>query len=460
MQLADALSRCPARASQEIKLDMRVDYIAFMKPWIKKLKDSTRRDPILATVYQLTQQGWPHQRRHIPHLARRYWDFRDELSTEDGMLLKGPRLIIPMELQEEYLSHLHEGCLSASKVQETAKQHMYWTGINADIEDYTKRCQECIKRSQVAKEPLQPHDIPEGPQRKLGIDYFTFDGNSYVLICDYFSKFPFLYRAKTSFWSLRDRLIDLFSIEGYPNKIVSDNGPPFQSKEFAKFLSGLGIKHTTSSLGYPCSNGFIERYIQMVKNMLSKSSNTQSFQEVLADLRTTRIGMGLPSPAEILHRRNLTIRAQEINIKAIRSVLQDRQLKMTLDHDMSRRARKARPLVVGERCHVLGPGNKLIDTFVTGITDSGRSYETQVEATGGQLMRNCSHIRPRSPDIPHIHALFLQRNSVPSATSDGNAPSERESQSFQDTNSWLMAKRRSLQQTVREVSNKPIHLRS
>ena len=64
MQLADALSRCLMRGSQEIKLDMRVDYIAFRKPWIEKLKDSTQRDPILATVYQLTQQGWPHQRRH------------------------------------------------------------------------------------------------------------------------------------------------------------------------------------------------------------------------------------------------------------------------------------------------------------------------------------------------------------------------------------------------------------
>ena len=138
MQLADALSCCPVRASQEIKLDMRVDYIAFTKPWIEKLKDSMQRDPILATVYQLTQQGWPHQRRHVPRLARRYWDFRDELSTDDGMLLKGPRLIIPGELQEEYLSCLHEGHLSASKVQENAKQHMYWTAIDADIEDYTK----------------------------------------------------------------------------------------------------------------------------------------------------------------------------------------------------------------------------------------------------------------------------------------------------------------------------------
>ena len=426
MQLADALSRCPVRASQEIKLDMRVDYIAFTKPWIEKLKDSTQREPILATVYQLTQQGWPHQRRHVTRLARRYWDFRDKLSTDDGMLLKGPRLIIPGELQEEYLSRLYEGHLSANKVQENAKQHMYWTGIDADIEDYTKRCQEYIKRSHVAKEPLQPHDIPEGPWRKLGIDYFTFNGNSYVLICDYFSKFPFLYRAKTSFWSLRDRLINLFSIEGYRDEVVSDNGPPFQSKEFAKFLSGLGIKHTTSSPGYSRSNGFIV-HIQTVKNMLSKSSNTRSFQEVLADLRTTRIGTGLPSPAEILHGRNLMTRAQaEIDIKAIHSVLQARQLKMMLDHDSSRRAKKARPLVVGERCHVLGPGNKWIDAFITGITDSGRSYETQVDATGKQLTRNHSHIRPRGPDIPHMHASFLQRNAVPSATSDGNELSERQ----------------------------------
>ena len=103
------------------------------------------------------------------------------------------------------------------------------------------------------KGPLKPHDIPEGPWRKLGIDYFNFNGNSYVLIYDYFSKFPFLYRAKTLFWSLRDHLIDW-----YPDKIVLDNEPPFQSKEFAKFLSSLGIKHTTSSPKYPHSNGFIE----------------------------------------------------------------------------------------------------------------------------------------------------------------------------------------------------------
>ena len=131
MLLTDALSRCPSRASGEIKLDMRVDYIAFSKTWIAKLKDTTREDPILGTVYQLTQQGWPHQRRHTPRMARAYWNFRDQLSTDEGLLLMGPRIVIPSCLQEEYLQRLHQGHLSATKVQQNAPQHLYWPGLDA-----------------------------------------------------------------------------------------------------------------------------------------------------------------------------------------------------------------------------------------------------------------------------------------------------------------------------------------
>ena len=163
--------------------------------------------------------------------------------------------------------------------------------------------------------------------------------------------------------------------------------------------------------------------------MLSKSSDTQSFQEVLADLRTTRIGTGLPSPAEILHGRNLTTREQaEIDIQAICSTLQERQLKMKLDHDSSRRVKRARPLVIRERCYVLGPNDEWIDAFVIGTTDNDRGYKVEVEANGAQLTRNRSHIRPRTPDIPMIHASFLQQNSVLSGNpNERNAPKSENS---------------------------------
>ena len=133
MLLTDVLSRCPSRASGEIKLDMRVNYIAFSKAWIAKLKETMREDPILGTVYQLTQQGWPHQRRHTPQMARAYWDFRDQLSTDEGLLSMGPRIVIPFCLHEEYLESLHQGHLSATKVQQNTCQHLYWPGLDADI---------------------------------------------------------------------------------------------------------------------------------------------------------------------------------------------------------------------------------------------------------------------------------------------------------------------------------------
>ena len=77
MLLTDALSRCPSQGSGEIKLDMRVNYIAFSKTWIAKLKETMRENSIRSTKYQLTQQGWPHQRRNTPQMARAYWDSRD-----------------------------------------------------------------------------------------------------------------------------------------------------------------------------------------------------------------------------------------------------------------------------------------------------------------------------------------------------------------------------------------------
>ena len=120
----------------------------------------------------------------------------------------------------------------------------------------------------------------------------------------------------------------------------------------------------------------MERMVQMVKNMLSKNPVTQSFQEVLADLRVTHIGTGLPSPAEILHGRNpATKEACHVDYEAIRAMLQERQMKMKLSHDKSHRARKARPLVVGERCYALGPRDKWLDCFIVGIRDTGRSYD-------------------------------------------------------------------------------------
>ena len=173
-------------------------------------------------------------------MTRAYWDFRDQLSTDEGLLLMGPRIVILSCFHEEYLERLHQGHLSATKVQQIAHQHLYWPGLDADIVDYTRRCQECICRSQPPKEPLQAHDVPQEPWERIAMDYFYINGRLYILICDYFSKLLFLFQVKTmSFANLKDHLMELFSVEGIPNEIMSDNGPPSMVKNSVPFLQVL-----------------------------------------------------------------------------------------------------------------------------------------------------------------------------------------------------------------------------
>ena len=142
------------------------------------------------------------------------------------------------------------------------------------------------------------------------MDNFSCNNRLYLLVCDYFSKFLFVFQTNsTSFANIKEQLEELFSLEGTPEEIMSDNGLPFSSKEFNSFLSGLGIKHITSSPNYPQSNGFIERQVQTVKRLMEKANATgRSFQETLTSLRATPLGDGMPSPAEILHERSLVTR--------------------------------------------------------------------------------------------------------------------------------------------------------
>ena len=58
-------------------------------------------------VYCLTLRGWPDLVQDIPHIARHFCGARDELSIDNGLLLKGTRVCIPPELLERTLADLH-----------------------------------------------------------------------------------------------------------------------------------------------------------------------------------------------------------------------------------------------------------------------------------------------------------------------------------------------------------------
>ena len=67
------------------------------------------------------------------------------------------------------------------------------------------------------KEPLQAHDVPSQPWERIAMDHFYQNGRLYLLVCDYFSKFPFIFQTKsTSFTYIKEQLEELFGLEGTP----------------------------------------------------------------------------------------------------------------------------------------------------------------------------------------------------------------------------------------------------
>jgi transposase InsO family protein len=132
-----------------------------------------------------------------------------------------------------------------------------------------EKCPECVKASVPRKEPLLITRLPEYPWQKIAIDQFILQGVNYLLVVDYFSRFPeVITLTETSSSKVISSLKSMFSRYGVPETLLSDNGPQFASHEFDEFANAYEFTHITSSPHYPQSNGLAEQTVKTVKKLL------------------------------------------------------------------------------------------------------------------------------------------------------------------------------------------------
>ena len=109
------------------------------------------------------------------------------------------------------------------------------------------------------------------PWHKVGADYFTVANQDYLLVVDYFSKYPLVIpvQGKSAHTTIKE-MKAIFARHGIPNTVIADN-MPFYSKEFHQFSKEWNFTLVTSSPRYPQSNGMAERNVQTIKNLFKKS---------------------------------------------------------------------------------------------------------------------------------------------------------------------------------------------
>ena len=238
-------------------------------------------------------------------------------------------------MQQDILQQIHAGHQGAEKCKLRARSCVFRTSMTTDIDKVVHQCatrqeHQCAQPA----ETLRPHEIPTRPWQVVGSDLFYYDGHDHLIVADYYSKFlivrkiPMGHCTSQTVVSLTKQI---FSEHGIPQRVVTDNGPQYDSETYRKFAKEWCFDHVTSSPHYPKSNVFIER-TQTVKMTLKKAKSFKLDPYLaLLCIRPTPVDNVLPSPAEMLYTRkvqgNLTVRMRNKlgNKEEIYERLQQRQ---------------------------------------------------------------------------------------------------------------------------------------
>ena len=409
MFFADALSR--AHLDEQLKngevLDIHTLSGVITDAQLGRFQEATAKDPVLQALQATVLDGWPDQLQGVHSDIQCYWNFRDEISVCDGLLVKGSKVIVPKSLRPEMLEKLHDGHMGISSTISRARTSLFWPRMSSDITDWIQSCSVCQRHQpSLAAEPMMAHEIPKLPWAKVGTDLFYKDGVTYIIVVDYYSKYPEITKLPSSTSSSAIAALKTqFARFGVPSLVVSDNGPCFSSTEFQQFATQWQFQHITSSPGHPKSNGQAERMVQTVKAMLLKSADPY---KALLSYRTTPLAGVQLSPAELLmgrQLRTLVPAASELLAPAyhdplvVHPRLVARQNSQKSYHDRSSHALP--DLHVGDPVYVQ-EGKVWTEGTVTGYRQEPRSYEVQV--AGNTYRRNRCRLRLRRDPMPDVQS--------------------------------------------------------
>ena len=317
MVLADTLSRA---FIPEIKLDAshmenEVEYHAHSvlhrmpvsANKMEKIREETSKDPTMMILLNMIHRGWPQSRRQTPVEIHEFWNYRDEMSEIDGVVMKGDRIVIPATLRSEMLARVHDSHLGIEKCRRRARDIIFWPQMNRQIDEMISKCDICQEyQSSNPKEPMVESSLPSRPGELVATDLFHWEQRDFLLVVDYYSRYVEVVKLD----DIKSRTVvnhtkSIFARYGIPSVVRSDNGPQYSGQEYQQFSKEWKFEHQTSSPYYPKSNGLAEKAVQTVKMLLTKAkADGKDPYLSLLEYRNTPID-DVGSPAQLLMSRRL-----------------------------------------------------------------------------------------------------------------------------------------------------------
>lgn len=321
---ADFLSRLPLEETEDVvdsvfyneSATINKVQIQSLPITASRIASASRKDTTLSRVMYFILNGWPNTQQECSHELLPYWRVRNELTVEEGCILRGIRVIIPCEFQSDILTELHENHPGIVRMKSLARLYVWWPLLDSDIENKVSTCQSCQhQRPQLAKAPTNPWVWPHKPWQRIHIDFAgPFMDAMFLIVVDARSKWIEVFKMNTTTTVKTVNILRyLFASYGIPEEVVSDNGPQFISHEFEVFLKRNGVKHIRSAPYHPSSNGEAERAVRTFKEAMKtmkKDGRTMSqrIASFLFSYRSTPHCTTKCTPAELFLGRRLRTR--------------------------------------------------------------------------------------------------------------------------------------------------------
>ena len=192
---------------------------------------------------------------------------------EDGLTLKGARIIIPEALRSQILDTLHTGHQGETKCLLLAKESVFWPGITNDIKQLVKDGDICNKyQPEQPKLPLMQPDLPTRLWEKLGTDIFDFKGLKYLMIVDYYSRILVI-RPLSDMCAetICNHITSVRAEYGLLSIIIADFGTQYISQKFKDNCVKNGITITFSSPYLQQANSLARRAVGTYKSLWKKA---------------------------------------------------------------------------------------------------------------------------------------------------------------------------------------------
>ncbi|XP_041475767.1 uncharacterized protein K02A2.6-like [Lytechinus variegatus] len=361
---ADALSRLPLESTipdPPIPGDiiLLMDTLDRTPITPSRARSLTDKDPILSRVRNFILQGWPIADELQDKAFGPYLNRKDELSVHEGVILWGARAVLPLKCREAMMEELHDAHPGIVRMKAMARSCVWWPQIDKDLERKVKSCEKCQSHQrQPSKAPPHQWEYPSKPWSRIHVDYAgPVEGKMLLVIVDAYSKWIDVHITnKSTSEATIDKLREVFSAQGLPQTLVSDNGPCFTSEEFAMFMKMNAINHIRGAPYHPATNGLAERAVQTVKRALRKMSGPLQTRlaRFLLSYRTTPQATTNQSPAELLMNRKLRTRISSV-LPDVNATVEKKQFSQT-----AHTSRKLREFKIGEEVLVrnYGRGNQ------------------------------------------------------------------------------------------------------